>query len=672
MKPILALWIAMTCIGIPLFVSAQDSYYVDPIKGSDKNNGTSIGNAFRSISKARDVVRTVNRSMTGDIIIYLKGGIHRLYSTFTLLSRDGGTNGHSIIYQAYNCEKPVISGGIKITKWVLHDAVKNIYKTTVIGQPMIDSRQLYVNGVRATRARSIDASGWNENGDGYDCPAEVSKWKNISNVEVVSYMIWKCHRGPVASVSGTHVKMAPNYWEYLHAQYDAPPAWIENAYELLDEEGEWYLDRPTSTVYYKPRKGEHMVSAEVYLSKLETLMNCSGVSNVEFRGITFEHATWLTPNTASGFACLQADARISGLTDQIYTQMPGNISFNYCTNIKITSCVFDHLGSTALQLSAGCKNNSIYNNTFTDISGSAISIGSLSDSFPSTKDLVKDNTVDNNLISNVAVEFRGCVGIITGYTDHTVIIHNELHNLPYTGISIGWGWSNTETVAKNNEISYNLIDSVLTLLQDGAAIYTLSAQRGTTIHHNYIRNQFNEGSALYTDEGSSYMHLHHNVLENIHRWINLWSVTSLNVAVDFNYYNNSTNIFSGTNCTLQDNVFIENNNWLPDAAYIMNSAGRVSVAKCNYSVPPVDELAGLKIYVYPNPTPSVLHVLIDKPLLENYTIRLYDFQGRLLQTTQQDKSQLLSDLYLSNYASGMYLVRVTAGTYIHLSKVFKQ
>jgi len=672
MKPILILLFAMMYMGTPVFVFSQSIYYVDPVHGSDANNGFSIDHAFRTLIRARDVVRTVNQNMTRDIVVNLRGGIHRLNATFALSARDGGTNGHLVIYQPYNCEKPVLSGGVKITKWVLSDAAKNIYKAAV--DPSIDSRQLYVNGVRAIRARSTDASGWNESGDGYDCPAEVSKWKNISGVEVVSYSVWKCHRGPIASVSGTHATMAQPYWDYVHVQMDAPAVWVENAYELLDSEGEWYLDRSANaaTLYYKPRAGENMATAEVYLPRLQMLLNCQAVNNVEFRGIAFEHATWLLPNTVDGFACLQADARVSGPSDQISTQMPGNISLSYCSNVILNSCLFQHLGSTALQLYRGCKNNSIYNNTFTDISGSAIAIGNLYDSFPTESALVKDNVADNNLILNTAEEFRGCVGILLGYTDHTVLTHNELHGLPYTGISVGWGWSNTVTAAGNNEISYNLIDSSMTLLEDGAAIYALSAQRGTTIHHNYIRNELNRGGALYADEGSSYMHFHHNVLDNIYMWVNLWSLESLEDTVDFNYANTRTNIFSGTDCSTNDNVIVDNDNWPSAAVYIMNSAGRLPVDSCNYTIPDVTALRGLTIYVYPSPTSGLLHVAIEKPLLEDYRIMVYGVQGQLLQTTFQDKSQILTDIDLSRYAAGVYFVRLVSENYSYIRKVFKQ
>lgn len=546
----------------------QTTYFVSP-DGNDNYPGTEA-QPFATIQKARDVVRTINGNMTGDIIIYLRGGTYELDSTFTLSPTDGGTNGYNIIYQSYNCELPLISGGIKVTNWSIHDSAKNIYKANI--DMSIDMRQLYVNGVRATRARSVDATGWSESGTGYTCPSDVATWGNITNVEVVSFEDWKCHRGPIASVNGTHAVMAQPYWDNLHIQYNAPPVWIENAYELLDAEGEWYLDRSTGTLYYKPRANEDMATAEVILPKLETLINGSGVSNVQFKGITFAYATWIAPNSTTGFACLQADARLTGPNWQS-AQLMGNITFDHSTNILFEGNTFEHLGVTGLQFYTGCKSNTIYDNTFQDISGSAISIGSFSNPTPTTVDLVKDNTVNNNLIQKAAVEYEGCVGVFVAYSEHTVITHNEIRNLPYTGISVGWGWSNSITSGKNNDISYNLIDSIVTVLSDGGAIYTLSAQPGSQVHHNYIIHQIDEYGSLYPDEGSSYMHWHHNVLSNIVRWLHMWTSSIQNDTVDYNYYDNQTQTTNGTNCILQNNVYVTNNNWPLDAQNIMNNAG---------------------------------------------------------------------------------------------------
>lgn len=648
----------------PIHIFAQYEFYVDPIQGNDNNTGTYIQRSFKSINKARDAIRNVNGNMSKNINVYLKGGTYVLDSAFILSTRDGGTNGFFIVYQPYNCEVPKISGGIEIKNWVLHDPQKGIYKASV-SQP-IQSRQLYVNGERAIRARSIDAAGWTENGDGYDCPETVSNWKNISNVEVVSYMVWKCHRGAIESVSNGHVKMSQPYWNNLHIQYSAPPVWIENAYELLDTEGEWYLDHLSKIIYYKPKVGEDIFNAEILLANEERLLNCSKVSNLEFRGITFAHATWLEPNSKSGYACLQADARLINENWEDFEQIPGNIFLEYCKNVNFVSCLFEHLGSTALQLSKGCKNNLIYNNTFTDISASAISIGSLRDSFPTAIDKVENNIIENNLISKVATEYQGSVGILVGYTNHTIITHNEIRNLPYTGISVGWGWSNTETVASENVVSYNLIDSVMTVLHDGGAIYTLSAQKGTQIHHNYIRNELNEHAALYADEGSSYMHFHNNVLSNVFRWINLWSITSLSDTVDFNYYDNASNIFSGTDCIAENNFYIKDGQWPLNAISIMNNAGRKSVEKCFFAT---QNLNGAVLKVYPNPGFGTIYLSVNLPQLLNYRVEVLDIQGKILQIINNNSRQF--SINIENYPSGVYLIRAYLGRQIHNTKVVK-
>lgn len=61
--------------------------------------------------------------------------------------------------------------------------------------------------------------------------------------------------------------------ERLHADL---PNYIENALELLDLPGEWYLDRSDKTLYYKPRPGEEMDKAEVIVPVLEKLVELRG------------------------------------------------------------------------------------------------------------------------------------------------------------------------------------------------------------------------------------------------------------------------------------------------------------------------------------------------------------------------------------------------------------
>lgn len=554
-------------------LQAQPVYFVDARYGSDNNTGTSAGDAFKTLTKARDRVRLMNDQMTGDITVYLREGVYELDSTLVFTRQDGGTHGHQVIYQAYRCEKPVISGGDRIRGWSLYNSQKNIYRA--FAGTSVQTRQIYINGKRGIRARSVDAAGWTEKGNGYDCPATVKDWHHVLNVEVVSYNQWKCHRGPVASVEKTHAKMSEPYWDNVHKQFDAPPAWIENALELLDSEGEWYLDFPVDSLYYKPRVQEDLSNAEVILPTLQTLMKCSDVSHIRFNGLTFAYATWLYPNSRNGFACVQAD-----LIDNGNTQVPGNIILERCSDIGINSCTFEHLGGSGLQLYDGCKNNVVYNCMFTDISGSATSIGNVRKPFPDSADLLRDNLLINNYISDAAHDFKGCVGIFAGYTQHTVISHNELRNLPYTGISLGWGWSNRETVAKNNEISFNLIDSVVTVLEDGGAIYTLSTQPGTTVHDNYIKNQLHMFGALYPDEGSSYMNWYHNVARDVPAWLHMWTPSIQWDTIENNYHNNTAENLKGSNCTIRNNVLVNSANWPARARAIMKNAGRIKSKEC--------------------------------------------------------------------------------------------
>ena len=90
-------------------------YYVAPT-GNDANPGTE-SKPFRTLEKARDVVRTVNQSMSGDILVLLRGGIYALGRTIVFNHTDSGTNGYNVVYRNYPGENVIISGGKKITGW---------------------------------------------------------------------------------------------------------------------------------------------------------------------------------------------------------------------------------------------------------------------------------------------------------------------------------------------------------------------------------------------------------------------------------------------------------------------------------------------------------------------------------------------------------------------------
>jgi hypothetical protein len=129
------------------------AYLVAPT-GSDSNPGT-MAEPFKTITRARDVVRTVNASMTDDITVYLRGGTYNLTETLKFDPTDSGS-GHKISYRAYPGKTPVIVSATQVKGWTQHKG--DIYKASLAR--IVKLRSLYVNDKRATMAsKNINCQG---------------------------------------------------------------------------------------------------------------------------------------------------------------------------------------------------------------------------------------------------------------------------------------------------------------------------------------------------------------------------------------------------------------------------------------------------------------------------------------------------------------------------------
>ncbi|MBV9258654.1 MAG: hypothetical protein JO215_11610, partial [Ktedonobacteraceae bacterium] len=122
--------------------------FVSP-HGNDSHPGT-LWQPIKTLKHAQDLVRSMNKNMTHDITVYVEGGTYRLSQPLTFDARDSGTNGHNVIYKAFPEQRPVISGGVPVTDWERVDGSKNLWSAP-IPEGLKNTRQLYVNGVRAQR-----------------------------------------------------------------------------------------------------------------------------------------------------------------------------------------------------------------------------------------------------------------------------------------------------------------------------------------------------------------------------------------------------------------------------------------------------------------------------------------------------------------------------------------
>jgi hypothetical protein len=541
--------------------ATQATYYVSPT-GSDSNPGT-LAAPFQTIAKARDVVRTVNTSMTGDIVVTLRGGTYPLTSTLAFTTADGGKNGNYVRYTAYTGETPLITGGQPITGWVVADQAKNIWKATGVTSRF---RQLYVNNTKAVRARSPNlGSGGAANfnrltkvdtsaRDLAVASSYVSNWNNLTKVEMHLMIAWADAMMRIASIttSGTTSKIKfqdPEGTMLFNRPYPMLGTtlsgnkqqcfYFENAYEFLDQAGEWYLDESTNTLYYMPRTGENMATATVVAPLLENLVTVTGPSTSQtvgylaFQGLTFAHTTFLRPSK-TGLLDLQAgqfNVAAPGGNKYMLWRPEAGVKVTNAHHILFERNVFAQMGASGLDFISGTHDDKIIGNVFTDLGATGVTLGKFAQDTlteihiaynPTDKNEISTNdTVKDNYVTKVTTEMQGAIGIAAGYPRNIVIEHNEVSYTNYSGISVGFGWTKSTTAMTNNHINWNNIHHIAQLLADAGPIYTLSNQgSGSQIQYNYMHD-ISQSTwadywlvAIYLDEGTSGYDVSHNVFAN--------------------------------------------------------------------------------------------------------------------------------------------------------------
>lgn len=543
-------------------------FHVSP-NGNDAAEGT-LTAPFKTLERAQRAVRGVNKSMSEDINVYLHEGTYQLASTLRLSNADGGTNGHYVRYMAAPGETPLVTGGIPVNGWEIYDADKNIWCAKDVVSRF---RQLYVNGKKAIRARHPNVK---PNGDHYFnrlakvdtfgrafdvYTDQIKKLENIKKSEIHVMVAWadQVLRIDDVKYNGNTCKIIPQDPERTRlfrraypmlgtAFMSNPPKqqcyYLENDMSLLDMQGEWYLDEDSNTLYYIPRDGEDMTTANVVAPNLETLIEVTGestknkVENISFSGIVFAHTNYLRPSK-EGFLNLQAGQFAVKVEDRGYLKSNEFMLWHPEAGIEVTNAsrvifednIFTQMAATGLDFTSGTNDTRIEGNVFTEIGGSSISIGKFApDSLteihkgynPSDKDeICTRDTVKNNYVHNTTNEIQGGVPILGGYPKYIVIEHNEVSYANYSGISVGFGWTTKETAMDGNKINYNEIHHIARLLCDGAAIYTLSNQgKNGQIMYNYSHDINGSDWAdywtcpIYQDEGTSGFEIAYNVAVN--------------------------------------------------------------------------------------------------------------------------------------------------------------
>ena len=572
--------------------------------GCDTNAATQqapLASVDKALRQAREL-RRLNQVATNEPVkIILCGGVYPLTSPLLFRPEDSGTELSPTLIEAAPGEKPVLSGGVPVTGWRrVTEKIPGLSETArgvvwvadapKFGGRVLEIRQLWVNSDKAIRAREPNGDnlnrllGWDRQREEAWIPAALVKsLHDASRLEMVIHQQWEiavCRvkslerrsptrrdsagvqpAGPETGAPGTEsadrvcvtfqqpeskIEFAHPWPQPVMSTNGNAPFYLVNALEFLDEPGEWFQEMPTGKIYHWPRAGEDLTKTQIIAPALEALVQVSGsldrpVAHVQFKGIAFEHTTWLRPSQA-GHVPLQAGmflldayklspkgtAYHRGLDNLAWIgRPPAAVSVRSANHVNFERCRFEHLASAGLDFASGTQDDLIEGCVFRDIGGNGIQLGKFSDAAVEThlpynpadeREICSREKISNNLVTDCANEDWGCVGICVGYGREISIEHNEVNHVSYTGISVGWGWSKLTNCMSSNRIVANHVHHVATRMCDTAGIYTLSVQPGTVVSENSVHDieispyVFNPEHwfCLYLDEGSSFITVRDN------------------------------------------------------------------------------------------------------------------------------------------------------------------
>lgn len=465
--------------------------FVSP-KGDDSNPGT-VEKPFATLERARDEVRAALANAKGKdqwrgATVVLREGAYELKRTFELGPQDSGYPGHAIIYRPRKGESARISGGRGVTNWVPVTDARVLDRLEPAARGRVIQADLVALGI--TNFGQIGGGFGLAGGPGMelfsrDEPMTLARYPNDGFIHITSLLgpterdvrgtkgcvegIFEYDDDRPARWIGEQEPWVLGYWFHDWAEQrhrvesiDASKKVIAVAkpyhgygyrkgqwfhgFNLLceiDRPGEWYLDRAVGRLYFWPPDSKAEACA---VSVLPNLMTMTGVSHVEFRGLTLE--------------CARNDA----------------ILLKGCTNSIIAGCTIRNVGSWAVRVSdgmacgvAGCD---IY---ATGDGGIALSGGDLK-ALKGAGLYAENNHVHHwsrwNRMYRPAISLAG-VGNRAS--------HNLLENAPHTAIGFG---------GNDHVIEFNEIHSVCYESNDAGAIYAGRnwTMRGTTIRNNYLHH----------------------------------------------------------------------------------------------------------------------------------------------------------------------------------------
>ena len=530
---------ALICASSTIAEAEEGTVFHVARTGNDTNVGDETA-PFVSIVKAQQAVREkIAAGLTGNARVLIHGGTYELSQPLTFDPLDSGTAKYSITYAAVSNETVVVSGGQRITDWKQED---NGLWSTVIPEVSAGNwyfRNLYVNGRRATRARSPNTNdaapyytlkGFAKSNWAMTLGAgQVAAWKNLADVELVLMGTWSIIRKRISyadPVTSTIITELPHLGSSgMEEPGIGTSCYLENARAFLDQPGEWYLDRVSGILSYWPRAGEDLTTAEVIAPRLTALLQIRGtarqlVENLHFDGICFYYSDATFPShgySGGSQGYYRAD---NYPTTKALTRIDVAVQFEGAKSCSIENGELAHVGGNALHLFKGCSQVLIQGNRIYDVGDSGIEIGDRPyppiNPLPTLGVQNHSNAILNNDISDCGTTYHDGDAILLRPAAQTLVAHNFVHDCLHHGIAIGTTRDVLPPgIADGYWIKNNEIKNVCQIMSDSGPIYVWGRQTGNNSIAGNVIHDTRAYGAIYFDDDSSGYRVEGNIVYNI-------------------------------------------------------------------------------------------------------------------------------------------------------------
>jgi len=464
-------------LNFPIFIMAQNVYYVSNSGGSDQNSGTNPSEPWKPLEKINSFIPN-----PGDQILFKRGDSWN----GTLAINSSGTSGNPITYGAYGTgEKPVIYGSEIITGWSVFSG--NIYKANVAN----DVYELFLNGNKMKAARfpnkgyaNIDAV---PSANSLTCNA-LNGGINYSGAGFASRTNgYAFETNSVASSSGTTLtlKSTPAFSLSVNEGFI-----LVNKLEFLDSAGEWFYDATNDVLYLWTPSND---SPDNYT------VRCS----VRDYGFMNNSKNFIVVNNLDIRQCAN-----SGIYNSGSNCVFDNNTIQHC-NIQAINSMFGINNAISNNKINGCNQYGLYIYT-SGVSNTIISDNEVSDIM----------VFDELGLSLTGKWFSGTAMYVEG--PGNIVQYNKIVNSGYNGIQF----------AGKNSIQYNFIKDACKVKDDGGGIYTSTnanypnaANAGSLIKYNIIDGvtgtlegfsgfTYTYGEGIYLDEITGYVSVKNNTVAN--------------------------------------------------------------------------------------------------------------------------------------------------------------